>query len=117
MKKQSTKIVNGFLEEIKKISLGPLVNSESEINNLVTMSTSNFIKINPNITIDDLNTYIKNNGGSSIYDSFVDFFIEFYSIKSSEIIKKYLPELKDKRISLPIISFSEADDNIILINS
>jgi len=119
MKKQSQKekLVNGFLEEIKKISLGPIANSTEEVNRLVIMSTKNFIRINPNITIDDLNTFIKNNGGLSTYDSFVDFFIEFYSIKSSEIIKKYLPEMYGKNISLPIISFSEAEENTILIYS
>jgi len=117
MIQQKRKLVNGFLEEIKKISLGPLVNTDSEINNLVIMSTPNFIRINPNITLDDLNTFIKSHGGSSKYESFVDFFIEFYSIKSSEIVNKYLPEMKGKRISLPIISFSEAEGNTILINS
>jgi len=117
MKKQTQKekLVNGFLEEIKKISLGPIVNSNSEINKLVIMSTKNFIRINPNVTLDDLNTFIKNNGGSSVYNSFVDFFIEFYSIKSSEIIKKYLPEMYGKNVSLPIISFSESEDNTIII--
>jgi hypothetical protein len=116
-KTQKEKLVNGFLEEIKKISLGPLVNTDTEINNLVIMSNPNFIRINPNITLDDLNTFIKNNGGSSKYDSFVDFFIEFYSIKSSEIVNKYLPEMKGKTVSLPIISFSEAEGNTVLINS
>ena len=110
------KITEGFLNEIKKISLGPTLSNDNEINNLVIMSSKNFIKLNPNITIDDLNNFIKNNGNSKKYDSFVDFFIEFYNVKSTKIIKEYLPELQNVKLSLPLISFSETDNHTILIN-
>jgi hypothetical protein len=117
MSKQETikdKVLTKFLEELSKVSLGPLVNSNSEINILMILGTKNFIKLNENVTLEDFNTYLKSKGFRESYKSFVDFIIEFYSVKAIKIIKEISSE---SNISIPTISFSEAEGNTILINS
>jgi len=118
MKKQNElkeDIIKSFLQEIKNIDLG--VSETSENTKLVIGGNTKFIRLNPEVNLKQLNTFAK--GSNLQYESFIDFFIEYYSLRITSIIKKVakLNNIASKEIVLPIISFSPTENDTILINT
>jgi len=103
MQVDKNKIITKLFEKLLMFKLGSVP--------IVTMANKNIILINNEITLDDLNLFMKNNGSVVQYDSFVDFIIEFYAIKASEILKEVG---ESPEASIPTISFTQNGNNIIV---